>query len=181
MYDLNEALKIILLPDGYVSDLDDDDYQSDDETRNLKPISDFDDDEIAMPKMGSLEFESQQAEAVANESELQFEIMERCVQDTSLCEEGTALESTLETKASVKQSELVAPKKTVKYKWQKRHSHHLILHSLKNSLNHQKSFQVHVIISSNLLVMSALKLLLYRLTFMHYRKMERKSALPKMK
>ena len=120
MYDLSEALKIILLPDGYVSDLDDDDYQSDDETRNLKPISDFDDDEIAMPKMGSLEFEIQQAEAVANESELQCEIMERCVQDTSLCEEGTALESTLETKASVKQSELVAPKKTVKYKWQKK-------------------------------------------------------------
>ena len=37
-----------------------------------------------------------------------------------MCEEGTALESTLETKASVKQSELVTPKKAVKYKWQKK-------------------------------------------------------------
>ena len=48
MYDLSKALKIILLLDGNVSDLDDDDYQSDDETRNIKPISDFDDDEIAI-------------------------------------------------------------------------------------------------------------------------------------
>ena len=70
VYDLSEALKIILLPDGNVSGVHDDDYQSDDETRNLKPISDFDDDEIAMPKMGSLELEMQQAEAVANESEI---------------------------------------------------------------------------------------------------------------
>ena len=32
MYGLSEALKIILLPDGNISDLDDDDYQSDDST-----------------------------------------------------------------------------------------------------------------------------------------------------
>ena len=50
VYGLSEALKIILLPDGNISDLDDDDYQSDDETKNLNPISVFDDDEIAMPK-----------------------------------------------------------------------------------------------------------------------------------
>ena len=47
--------------------------------------------------------------------------MERCAQaTTSLSEEETPLEPTLETKASVQQSELVAPKKAFKYKWLKK-------------------------------------------------------------
>ena len=121
VYGLSEALKIILLTDGNISDLDDDDYQSDDETKNLNPISVFDDDEIAMPKMGSLECELQQAGAVVKENDIPYEVMERCVRDTTTVgEEEPALESTLEAKVPVKQSESVIPKKGFKYKWLKK-------------------------------------------------------------
>ena len=121
VYDLSEALKIVLLPDGNISDLEDDDYQSDDETKNLNPTSVFNNDEITMPEIGSLEFELQQAGAVVNESDISFEVLERCVQDaTSLGEEEPALESTLELKAPAKEVELVTPKKPFKYKWLKK-------------------------------------------------------------
>jgi len=121
MYGLSEALKIILLPDGNISDLDDDDYQSDDETKNFNPISVSDDDEIAMQKMGSLECELQQAGAVVKENDILYEVMERCVRDTTTVgEEEPALESTLEAKVPVKQSESVITKKGFKYKWLKK-------------------------------------------------------------
>ena len=78
MYDLSKALKIVLVPDGDISDLDDDDCQSDDETKNLNPISVFNKDEITMPEIESLEFELQQAGAIVNQSDISFDIMDKC-------------------------------------------------------------------------------------------------------